>query len=51
MTTQEELINKHKNEKPPLVKGLTSLDIKGLANYKKNINANRCRHFSQIWNS
>ena len=36
MTTQEELINKHKNEKPPLVKGLTSLDIKGLANYIKN---------------
>jgi len=36
MTTQEELINKHKNEKPPLVKGLESLDIKGLANYIKN---------------
>jgi len=36
MTAQEELINKHKNEKPPLVKGLESLDIKGLANYIKN---------------
>lgn len=36
MTTKEELINKHKKEKPPLVKGLTSLDIKGLANYIKN---------------
>ena len=36
MLTQEELINKHKNEKPPLLRGLTSLDIKGLANYIKN---------------
>ena len=36
MTTYEELINKHKNEKPPLLRGLTSLDIKGLANYIKN---------------
>ena len=36
MTTYEELINKHKNEKPSLIKGLTSLDIKGLANYIKN---------------
>ena len=30
------MINKHKNEKPPLVKGLSSLDIKGLAGYIKN---------------
>ena len=36
MLTQEELINKHKNEKPPLLRGLTSLDIKGLVNYIKN---------------
>ena len=36
MTTQKELINRHKNERPTLVKGLTSLDIKGLANYIKN---------------
>lgn len=36
MTTYEELINKHKNEKPPLVNGLTNLDLKGLANYIKN---------------
>ena len=36
MTEREKLINKHINEKPPLVKGLESLDIKGLANYIKN---------------
>jgi len=36
MTSQEELIKKHINEKPPLVNGLSSLDIKGLANYIKN---------------
>ena len=30
------MINKHKNEKPSLVKGLSSLDIKGLAGYIKN---------------
>ena len=36
MTDREKLINKHINEKPPLVKGLESLDIKGLANYIKN---------------
>jgi len=36
MSIQEDLINKHINEKPPLVKGLKSLDIKGLANYIKN---------------
>ena len=35
MLTQEELINKHKNERPKLVEGLTTLDIKGLANYIK----------------
>ena len=35
MLTQEELINKHKNEKPSLIKGLQSLDVKGLANYIK----------------
>ena len=29
-------INKHKDEKPPLIKGLSSLDIKGLSNYIKN---------------
>ncbi|OUM58659.1 hypothetical protein PIROE2DRAFT_15992 [Piromyces sp. E2] len=36
MTTQEELVRKHSHEKPPLVKGLTSLDVKGLAHYIKN---------------
>ena len=36
MSNQEELINKHKNEKPSLIKGLPSLDIKGLAEYIKN---------------
>ena len=35
MITKEALIKKHENEKPPLVKGLKSLDIKGLANYIK----------------
>lgn len=35
MITKEVLIKKHENEKPPLVKGLKSLDIKGLANYIK----------------
>ena len=30
------MINKHKNEKPSLIKGLSSLDIKGLAGYIKN---------------
>ena len=36
MIDREELIKKHINEKPPLIKGLESLDIKGLANYIKN---------------
>ena len=36
MTEREKLINKHIKEKPSLVKGLESLDIKGLANYIKN---------------
>ena len=36
MSNQSELINKHINEKPPLIKGLPSLDIKGLASYIKN---------------
>ena len=36
MNNQEELINKHKNERPSLVKGLPSLDLKGLASYIKN---------------
>jgi len=36
MSSQSELINKHINEKPPLIKGLPSLDIKGLASYIKN---------------
>ena len=36
MTEREKLINKHIKEKPSLVKGLDSLDIKGLANYIKN---------------
>ena len=36
MTDREKLINKHIKEKPSLVKGLESLDIKGLANYIKN---------------
>ena len=29
-------INKHKDEKPPLIRGSSSLDIKGLSNYIKN---------------
>ena len=36
MIDREHLINKHKNERPPLINGLLSLDIKGLANYIKN---------------
>ena len=36
MNNQEELINKHKNERPNLIKGLPSLDLKGLASYIKN---------------
>lgn len=36
MNNQEELINKHKNERPTLIKGLPSLDLKGLASYIKN---------------
>ena len=36
MIDREKLIKKHINEKPPLIKGLESLDIKGLANYIKN---------------
>ena len=36
MFNQEELMNKYKNEKPDLIKGLPSLDIKGLASYIKN---------------
>ena len=36
MNNQEELINKHKNERPVLIKGLPSLDLKGLASYIKN---------------
>ena len=35
MLTQEELINKHINEKPSLINGLQSLDLKGLVNYIK----------------
>lgn len=32
---KEELIKKHEKERPDLVEGLTSLDIKGIANYIK----------------
>ena len=35
MFNREELINKHKDEKPPLVKGLPSVDLKGLSSYIK----------------
>ena len=38
---KEELIKKHISEKPKLVKGLSSLDIKGIANYIKNGNAKK----------